>query len=119
MVADLYASLKRPQIGLYIFIFSAYIVALYGIAEFLTELNPLYHWVFNVENEIYRHLIPDPWFGRRIVSTLGHPVVLGAYLVLAFPLSFALLANARGYFLKAIFLYEDIQSWKLSSAAQT
>ena len=108
VVADLFASLRRPQIGLYIFVFTAYIVSLYGIAEFFAELNPLYYRVFNVENEMYRHLIPDPWFGRRIVSTLGHPVVLGAYLVLAIPLSFALLSNARVFFLKAVFLFGSL-----------
>ena len=104
VVADLCASIKRPQIGLYLFVFTAYLVALYGIVEFVVGRNPVYHGVFSVENEMYLRLIPDPWFGRRVVSTIGHPVVLGAYLVLVIPLSLSLLFNARQRLLQAVFL---------------
>ena len=74
---------------LYCLLGSGYMVALYGIVEFATEGDMLYSGFFNMDNAEYRRLVPDPWFERRIMSTVGHPVVLGAYLALLLPISVA------------------------------
>ena len=75
---------------------SGYVVALYGIVEFAFDSNVIYSALFNMENEAYRRLVPDPWFEQRIVSTIGHPVYLGSYLALLLPLSLAAVAGANG-----------------------
>jgi hypothetical protein len=62
-------------------------VSVYGILEFAAGVHLAYGSVFAPENVFYQRLIPDPWFARRIVATIGHPVVLGSYLLILLPLS--------------------------------
>ena len=68
---------------------TAYAVAAYGLYEFAMGSNPLYGSSFSGDSEAYRRLVPDPWFERRILSTVGHPVALGGYLALVLPVSMA------------------------------
>jgi hypothetical protein len=104
VLVDLLNCRERVQFLLYLFMATAYAGACYGLLEFATEQNFLYSKFFSPENEAYRRLIPDPWFGRRIVGTIGHPVVLGSYLVLVFPISLSVGLNARKRWQQAIFL---------------
>jgi hypothetical protein len=104
VLVDLLNCRKRVQFMLYLFLATAYAGACYGLLEFATEQNFLYSRFFSPENEAYRRLIPDPWFGKRIVGTIGHPVILGSYLVLAFPISFSVALNARKRWHQAAFL---------------
>lgn len=89
---------RRVRVLLYCFLGAAYTSAFYALLEFALGGGGLYSVFFRPENEVYRRLIPDPWFGRRVVGTVGHPVVLGSYLVLALPVSLAaaLGAGKRG-----------------------
>ncbi|MEW6756502.1 MAG: hypothetical protein AB1505_36850, partial [Candidatus Latescibacterota bacterium] len=80
---------------LWCFLGAGYAVAFYGLLEFALGHNPLYAAGFDPQAEAYRRLVPDPWFERRIVSTIGHPVVLGSYLVLVLPVSLSVAFQAR------------------------
>ena len=63
------------------------VVSFYGVIEFLLNENIFWDRIFSFENMSYRSFADDvPLFGSRILSTLGHPVYLGAYLVLSLPL---------------------------------
>lgn len=88
VVADLYEEkmAKRLILG---FVCTGYVVALYGIFEIGWGKNVIFDRVFSLENEIYLQLSPDPWFGSRILSSVGHPVFLGGVLVMMLPLSFS------------------------------
>jgi putative inorganic carbon (hco3(-)) transporter len=81
---------------------TGYVVALYGIFEFATETNLIYDALFSLENETYRRLVSDPWFERRIVSTIGHPVALGAYLSLLLPLSISVASAVTSWLQRTI-----------------
>jgi putative inorganic carbon (hco3(-)) transporter len=104
VLVDLLDRRERVRLLLYLFLVTAYIAAFYGLLEFATGQNLLYSRFFSPENEAYRRLIPDPWFGRRIVGTIGHPVILGSYLVLVFPISLSVALNARKRWQQAILL---------------
>jgi len=60
-------------------------VALYGLFEFWTQSNPIYGSSFSVSNPRYAHFARDV-FGRRIRSTVGHPVYLGGFLAMMLPI---------------------------------
>ena len=94
VVVDQVRDGQRAWRLLYCFLGAAYLGALYALLEFVLGGNGLYGGFFTPENEAYRRLIPDPWFGRRVVGTVGHPVVLGSYLVLALPVSLAAAMSA-------------------------
>ena len=104
IVADLYVETGRPRLPLLVLVSTAYLVAAYGIIEFAWRQNPVFQAVFSPENAIYLQLSPDPWFGRRILSSIGHPVFLGAYLVPFLPISLSLLFQARARSAQAAFL---------------
>jgi O-antigen ligase len=101
---DLLYCRERVRFLLYLFLATAYVASCYGLLEFVTGQNLLYNRFFSPENEAYRRLIPDPWFGRRIVGTIGHPVILGSYLVLVFPISLSVALTARKRWQQAVFL---------------
>ena len=86
LALDLTRQQRWARFLLHAFAVAACVAALYGVLEFALGRNILYGTFFRPENEAYRRLIPDPWFGRRISGTIGHPVVLGMYLVLTLPL---------------------------------
>lgn len=104
VVADFYMETRRPEIPVLAFLITAYTVSAYGIFEFASGGSPIFHPVFSTENDIYTQLSPDPWFGRRIVSSIGHPVYVGAYLVLAIPVSLWAFFRSSTRLLKAAYL---------------
>ena len=63
------------------------VVSCYGIMEFVMNRNPFFEDVFNVENPLYAQFITG-LHGARIISSVGHPVILGAYLIMIIPLGF-------------------------------
>jgi hypothetical protein len=63
------------------------LVSVLGIGEALIHRNVLYHHLFSVHNFYYQFVLPTR---GGIASTIGHPLPLGAYLVLFLPLPFAL-----------------------------
>jgi hypothetical protein len=71
-------------------------VAAVGVAEYLAGRPLVYAAWFDPANPTYRQLAPDPWFERRIVTTIGHPVVVGAYLATLLPLALSSLWWAPG-----------------------
>lgn len=75
---------------------AAYAVAGYGIVEYVTGAHGIFSASFDPTSPEYRRFAPDPWFERRVMSTLGHPVALGVYLVLVLPVSLAAAMAATG-----------------------
>ncbi|MDA0745854.1 MAG: O-antigen ligase family protein [bacterium] len=72
-------------------------VAGYGIFEFIAGYNPLWGHVFREENVRYAQFAQDAaLFGRRIRATVGHPVFLGAYLLLCLPVGVSVAAGRKG-----------------------
>jgi putative inorganic carbon (HCO3(-)) transporter len=106
VLVDVLSGERRSQarVLLYLLLVTAYVASLYGILEFLLGQNPLYAQSFTPENELYRRLTPDPWFGHRIRGTIGHPVLLGTYLGLIFPLSISVALGAESRAYRAVFL---------------
>jgi len=93
---------QRTQALVHILLGAAYVAAIFGVLEFTLGHSILYSQFFAPENETYRRLIPDPWFGRRIVGTVGHPAVLGSYLMLVLPVSVSATLNAKNWRVQAI-----------------
>ena len=87
VLVDTLKARGRARVPLYVLLGAAYVAAVAGVLEFALGESLVYGRCFAPENEAYRRLIPDPWFGRRIVSTIGHPGVLGSYLMLVLPIS--------------------------------
>lgn len=104
VLVDVVRQEDQGQILLFCLLGAGYAVALCGIAEFAGGRSLLYDAAFDPGNEAYRRLVPDPWFERRIVSTVGHPVVLGSYLALLLPVSLAAAAGARARSVQAVLL---------------
>ena len=80
----------------------ASLAAIWGLVEFFTGWNPLRVSIFHVENPAFKRLIPDPWFGSRIIGTMGHPVAFGAYLVLVLPLSLMVGVRSNKYSIRLV-----------------
>lgn len=97
VVVDGLKTRQRAQMLLYVLLGSAYVAAVFGVLEFALGHSVLYSRFFAPENDAYRRLIPDPWFGRRIIGTIGHPVVLGSYLVLVLPVSISAALSAKNW----------------------
>jgi len=60
------------------------IVSLYGIAEFIIKGNVFFEEVFNNSNYLYYKLMKGNMpleAQKRIISTIGHPVTLGFFLI--------------------------------------
>jgi len=89
IAGDLYFENNNTRRVLLLFVCAGYLVALYGIFEIWTGTNVVFGSVFSPENEIYLRMSPDPWFGNRILSSIGHPVFLGGLLVMVLPISFS------------------------------
>ena len=104
VVADLYSWARDPETPLLVFVLVAYLVALYGLAEFVSGRSPIYQTIFSTENEAYLRLSPDPWFGKRILSSIGHPVFAGTYLVLSLPVSVRFVFRAKTAVARSAFL---------------
>ncbi|MCK4532875.1 O-antigen ligase family protein [bacterium] len=62
------------------------VVAFIGILEFIKQRSPLYHNTYACYNLYYDWYLHDG--AGRIGSSIGHPVSLGAYLVLFLPLAY-------------------------------
>jgi hypothetical protein len=71
------------------------VVAIYGLFEFLSQSNPVYASTFSVSNSRYASFALDH-FGRRIRSTVGHPVYLGSFLAMMLPLTVHATLVGRG-----------------------
>ena len=78
VVVDALKVRRRTQMLLCIFLGGAYTAAVLGVLEFALGHSVLYSQFFAPENEAYRRLIPDPWFGRRIIGTIGHAASSGS-----------------------------------------
>jgi O-antigen ligase len=78
---------------------TAVTVSVYGILEFILDRNPLFGMTFNAQNPFYAQFAQEGTFGARIRSSVGHPVFLGAYLLLIVPLGIALVSDSasKGY----------------------
>ena len=75
----------------------ATLVALYGIYEFTLETSPLYSEIFTESNFRYARLVEGrEVFGSRILSSVGHPVYLGTYLLLFVPIGLAFVRHSGG-----------------------
>jgi len=107
VTGDLYLKNNTRRLIL-LFVCSGYMVALYGV--FVTWLGSdiIFGSVFSPENEIYLRMIPDPWFGNRILSSIGHPVVLGGLLVMVLPISFSFFVLEKRLVWKIGFLIGSI-----------
>lgn len=104
IISDFYSKIGCSQRILVILMVTAYLVASYGIVEFFLRQNPFLKEVFSPKNPTYLQLSPDPWFGRRILSSIGHPVFLGAYLVPFLPVSLSFLFQGKNRLTKVVFL---------------
>jgi len=75
----------------------ASVVALIGLLEFLGARHLIYPGAFETTNPLYARLVSGQEdFGRRVLSTVGHPVYLGAYLVLFVPPAISFARFSRG-----------------------
>lgn len=61
-------------------------VSVYGICEFAMGENPIWGPTFSLSNPKYAQFASDE-FGRRILSSVGHPVYLGTFLALLIPMA--------------------------------
>jgi len=89
IAGDVYFKNNNARRLILLFVCSGYLVALYGIFETWVGNDIVFGRVFSPENEIYLRMSPDPWFGNRILSSIGHPVFLGGLLVMVLPISFS------------------------------
>lgn len=65
--------------------FSGVAVGVYGILEFFIERNILFEAIFTADNPLYYQLAQSG-YKWRILSTIGHPVYAGTFLMVCLPL---------------------------------
>ncbi len=82
---------RWPRLLIFLCLAAGAAVALAGVGEYLVGRPLVYATWFDPANPTYRRLAPDPWFERRIVATIGHPVVVGSYLATLLPLALSAL----------------------------
>lgn len=95
-------------------LFTASLVCIIALLEFVTGKQPIFqNLYFKYPNDCRYN------FGFRCVSTLGHPLVLSAYLVMLLPLAVSFLQNSRHFYkfiplslvIPTIFLTFSRSSW--------
>ncbi|MFH1259982.1 MAG: O-antigen ligase family protein [Elusimicrobiota bacterium] len=95
-------------------LFTASLVCLIALLEFFTGKQPIFQNLYVKYPNDCRYN-----FGSRCVSTLGHPLVLSAYLVMLLPLAVSFLQNSRHFYkfiplsliIPTIFLTFSRSSW--------
>ena len=108
---DFYYAITGPLIALVVFggirkwgdfrrfvelvFWTATAVSAYGILEFVLDRNPIFEEVFSAQNPLYAQFALEGTFGARIRSSVGHPVFLGAYLLMLIPLGWVLASEPR------------------------
>ena len=94
VVGDCFTSRSSLTFLAYFLVWIGALVACWGLVEFFTGYNPIFDRVFNLENPLYARFaghIEE----KRIRSTLGHPVFLGACLVGCIPLGIHFLNTSK------------------------
>lgn len=80
---------KRIWLIIYTLFFSAIVVSIIGILEFIYNKNIIYERFIN--NLFYRQYVNLP----RVMSTMVHPTILGTYLMLCLPASYFVIENLK------------------------
>lgn len=85
---------KQFKILLAAFAVSAFVVALYGVIQNFTLVQTTQSWV---DSEMFEDI------KTRVYSTLDNPNVLGQFLILSAPLTFALMMGSKRMLTKVIY----------------
>jgi putative inorganic carbon (hco3(-)) transporter len=104
IIGDLNLEKNKVRRFILLCVSTGYWVALYGIFVIWAGNDIFFGRIFSPENEIYLKMSPDPWFGNRILSSIGHPVFLGTLMVMVLPVSFSFFVLEKRMTLKLIFL---------------
>jgi hypothetical protein len=86
---------ERHLLGVNVLVAPAALIGALCIYEFAVDTHPFWAGVFSSENVRYVQFAHDD-FGRRVLGTVGHPVYLGAFLVLILPLALWIFFQAKG-----------------------
>ena len=84
--------------AMYILVFLGLCISIYGFVEIFTKSNILYEHF--ISNYFYKRFI-----GKRMMSTLVHPNILGAYLLVCIPLAGYFYSKTVVPKLKAIYFF--------------
>jgi putative inorganic carbon (hco3(-)) transporter len=64
---------------------SSVLAASYGVSEFYRGINWLFSDFLSLSNPHYSEMVGQTVFPDRILGTIGHPVIFGAFLLLCLP----------------------------------
>jgi hypothetical protein len=90
-----YAFLRRTEQAVVALAAPAALIGVFCCYEFVSGVRPFWGDIFTQENVRYFQFASDD-FGQRVLGTVGHPVYLGAFLVLTAPLALWCFFQSRG-----------------------
>jgi len=91
-------SKKKSEIAVQVLLIGASVVCILGLIESFSGKIPIFHNLYLKHAPYYPMVFTG---SNRMVSTIGHPLPLSAYLILLFPISILSLQNKKS-FLNAI-----------------